>query len=105
MINLISEVNALLKGNHIGGWQDFEPAYRNFCNRHCRDGLTEVDRMNKFWRHILSNTQTGDNSISDAMAALCHCISLREWLKNFKDYVFVCLIDINEALSDYLWER
>lgn len=104
MLDLIVEVRALLQRNHIGGWQDFEPAYRNFCARHCRIDLTEVERMNKFWRHVISNTPDGVNSLSDAMSALCHCLSQREWLKNFRNYVFICLTDINEALSDYLWD-
>lgn len=104
MFNLIDEVSAMLRRDHIGGWQDFEPAYRNFCVRHCRVELTEVERMNKFWRHVISNTTTSAYSLSNAMGALCHCLSQKEWLKNFRNYVFVCLTDINEALADYLWD-
>ena len=98
---LLDEVVELLRQKHVGGWADFESAYHSFRQRHCHPDESDIECMTRLWRYLVSASGMSNVERSDALSALCEHDSVREWLRNFKQYVLCALGDIYEALEDY----
>ena len=100
-VHVLDEVVELLRQKHVGGWADFESAYRSFQRRHCEPCESEIACLTRFWRYIVSASGFGAEPRESALSALCDTDTGREWVINFKRYVLCILVDIYDALEDY----